>query len=93
MKPIGYIIYQIWDMKWKWTDDDDWNVEPVSPIPEFKKRIYTTEASAKEAVEQMLKHNNGDQNFQYFILPIFTPEEEYAKVFEVFKERKLKSVK
>lgn len=86
MKPIGYIIYMFWDMKWKWSGDKDWTVEPVSPMPEFKKRIYSTEASAKEAVEQMQKHN-GDE-YQYFILPIFTQYEEFDKIKDAYFKRK-----
>lgn len=77
-----------WDMKWKGLNDEEWKTDVVSPMPEFKKRIYDTEASAKEAADQMSKHYGEDH--AYFILPIFTPEVEYAKVVEAYKERREK---
>lgn len=86
MKKLGYVIYQFWDIKVKHVDETEWETITASPNPEFKKRIYEIESSAKEAVEQMKKIDN--KNTSYHILPIFTPEEEYSKVVDAYKERK-----
>jgi uncharacterized protein YqiB (DUF1249 family) len=83
MKPIGYIIYQFWDMQTEWNGKKD--IITVSPMPEFKKRIYSDARSAEEAVEQLKKH--WGQAHSYHILPIFTPQEEYNKVTEAYRQR------
>jgi len=83
MKPIGYIIYLFWDMQTEWNGEKE--TITVSPIPEFKKRIYTSLPAAKEAVEQLKKHWGDDHS--YHILPILTPQEDYDKVIEAYRQR------
>ena len=94
MRQIGYIIYQFWDMLIVSNGIEE--IHTGSPIPEFKKRIYTDLASAKEAVEQMKKHqseNCRNESMSYHILPISTPQEDYMKMVEAYRERRLENQK
>lgn len=91
MKALGYVIYQIWSIKSKMSDEEEWTISPCQPMPDFKKRIYETRSSAEDAVRQMLKHYNTGGNWhdhEYFILPIYTTEEDFKPVTEAYWERR-----
>lgn len=85
MKPIGYVIYTIWDFYYG--NENDLKKITVQPEPEAKKRIYSDLKSAEDAVEQMRKAHISQNPF-YKILPIYTPQIEYRVIREEYVRRR-----
>jgi hypothetical protein len=87
-KLVGYIIYNIWSYRTKGPRDADWKHQVASPEVEWKKKIYLTEASAKEAAKQ-IEENSHDLSFQRpVIIPIYANRSDFDAVRERWNEAK-----
>ena len=83
-KLVGYIIYTIMTFKTKGPQDTEWKPIVASPTVEWKKKIYLTEANAKEAAKHI--EENQFDNRKAVIVPIYANRIDLDMVRETWKK-------
>lgn len=84
-KLVGYIVYDIWTYRTKSPQEENWKHQVILPEVHWKKKIYTSITSAKEAA----RHLEGENRLaKAIIVPIYANREDLNKVKEGHKELK-----
>lgn len=84
-KLVGYIVYEIWTYKVRSGKDGPWSTDIIDPHVNWKKKIYTSYASAQNAVKDIEERNRSSKTA---IVPIYADRVDLDIVQEVWKELK-----
>jgi len=84
-KLVGYIVYDIWTFNTSSDKGQTWEKNVINPEVHWRKKIYTSHASAESAVKDIVGKNN---IHKAVIVPIYADRTDLNLVQDAWKELK-----
>jgi hypothetical protein len=84
-KLVGYIVYDIWTFNTSSDKGQTWEKQVIYPEVHWNKKIYTSYASAENAVKDIVGKNN---IHKAVIVPVYANRTDLNTVQQTWKELK-----